>query len=63
MKCTEKADEENKKENTESNSSFEKCQEMAKMMLNFCGSDTDSCGCKEIIQNLFGKIPKEEEKQ
>ena len=61
--CTEKGDTENKKENTESSSPFEKCQEMAKMMFSFCGSDKGSCGCKEIMQSMFGKIPKEEEKK
>jgi hypothetical protein len=61
--CTEKADAENKKENTDSSSPFEKCQEMAEMMFNFCGSDKVSCSCKEIMQGMFGKTPKEEEKQ
>jgi hypothetical protein len=63
MKCTEKPDAESKKENTESSSPFEKCQGMAEMMRSFCGSDDGSCDCKEIMQSMFGKTPKEEEKQ
>jgi hypothetical protein len=63
MKCTEKTDAGSKKENTDSSSLFEKCQGMAEMMRSFCGSDKGLCDCNEMMQSMFGKTPKEEEKQ